>query len=279
MVTEINILLPDATAQKKRYVENGEWDLIKSVAFVDSQRYAQFQIQLVLARRSTLLMLITILPSVILSILNIMVFLLPPESGERISFTLTLLLALAVFLTIMSDNIPKSSSPMPILSYLIGLQLFLSAIICFVTVINLNFYYKEDRTQNVSCLSFGCLKQKGHSTTASDQIFTDEKYCQKSAANTQSDLKPSVIEIGTSDAPSRISSPEKRCTCRSSKEPETTTHLTSVDKVTSQSRLTWKDISKYVDRVMFIVSFIYSVVLTGVILYILQTRGGSNDGD
>ena len=145
-----------------------------------------------------------------LSVLNIMVFLLPPETGNRIGFTLTLLLALTVFLTIMSDNIPKSSSPMRIWSYLIGLQLLLSSIICFVTVIKLNFYYKEDQTDIPSCVSLGCHKQEGHDVIETEQTSADDKSCHKSTANRQSELKPSVVESVTSEAPPGVSTARKR---------------------------------------------------------------------
>ena len=274
---EINIELPDGTAKKRDYVENGEWDLVKSVAFVDSERYAQFQIQLILARRSTLLVLITILPTVLLSALNAMVFILPPESGERISFTLTLLLALAVFFTIMSDNIPKSSSPMPILSYLIGLQLLMGGIICFVTVINLYVYYKDQQDAIPACFSLNCLRHPNRDIMSADQSSAGDAHvhnghCQTPSTVKYSDWKSSTDMIPSTDLKllfSRVNNESSGDKPRLEGS-DTNRRLTTPDRISSSPRMTWKKISIYVDRIMFIISFIYCLVVTVVVLYILQ---------
>jgi hypothetical protein len=46
-----------------------------------------------------------------MSILNVFVFLLPADSGERVGYAITMLLAIAVFLTISSDSLPAMSNP------------------------------------------------------------------------------------------------------------------------------------------------------------------------
>ena len=58
-----------------------------------------------------------------------MVFLLPQESGERVSFSVTVLLSFAVFLTVIGDNIPKTSSPMPFVCYYVVIVLITSGLI------------------------------------------------------------------------------------------------------------------------------------------------------
>ena len=42
-----------------------------------------------------------------------LVFLLPPESGEKVSLAVTLLLAMTVFLLVVMDNIPSTSEVVP----------------------------------------------------------------------------------------------------------------------------------------------------------------------
>ena len=48
-----------------------------------------------------------VMPVVLLSALNIMVFLIPVDSGEKISYGITVLLALSVFLSIVADMLPR----------------------------------------------------------------------------------------------------------------------------------------------------------------------------
>ena len=43
-------------------------------------------------------------------------FLLPPESGERISLCLTTLLGIAVYAMVVADNVPESSREVPLIS-------------------------------------------------------------------------------------------------------------------------------------------------------------------
>jgi hypothetical protein len=55
--------------------------------------------------------LVNIICSSLMCILNIFVFLLPADSGERVGYAITVLLAIAVFLTISSDSLPATSNP------------------------------------------------------------------------------------------------------------------------------------------------------------------------
>ena len=49
------------------------------------------------------------MPVLVLGPLNILAFLMP--RGERAAYTVTMLLAMAVFLTVIGDNIPKTCTP------------------------------------------------------------------------------------------------------------------------------------------------------------------------
>ncbi|KAK3107149.1 hypothetical protein FSP39_008161 [Pinctada imbricata] len=94
----------------------GPGDIFSSVCHADVTKYPfdiQHKIKLVLTiqRESTFYVVGLILPITLLTMLNLLVFLLPVESGERISYSITVLLAMTVFLTIASDNLPPTSKP------------------------------------------------------------------------------------------------------------------------------------------------------------------------
>ncbi len=46
---------------------------------------------------------------------DLSVFWIPPDSGEKITLTITLLLALTVFLQLITEYTPKSSKSLPII--------------------------------------------------------------------------------------------------------------------------------------------------------------------
>ncbi len=68
-------------------------------------------------------------------------FLLPPESGEKITLTITILLALTVFLQLITEYTPKAAETLPIIGiyFNFNLILVLTSIILTITVLNFQF--------------------------------------------------------------------------------------------------------------------------------------------
>ena len=103
---------------KETQIANGKWDLIgascesssSSLQYTLLDGYLQsIQYKLIFRRRRTFYMLNYILPVVFLALTSSMVFLLPVETGERMSVTVTVLLAYSVYLSMISENIPENS--------------------------------------------------------------------------------------------------------------------------------------------------------------------------
>lgn len=60
-------------------------------------------------RLTTYYVIAVIFPVIFLTLTATLVFALPSESGEKMGTSITVLLAFAVYLTIVSDNMPKTS--------------------------------------------------------------------------------------------------------------------------------------------------------------------------
>ena len=84
--------------------------------------YPELTYTLHLRRRARFFLMNTIVPSTLISFLAFLSFSLPPDSGERIGLVITTLLSLAVFMMIISDQIPPTSEVFPLL------QKFLTAV-------------------------------------------------------------------------------------------------------------------------------------------------------
>ena len=83
-----------------------------------------------------------------MSILNVFVCLLPADSGERVGYAITVLLAIAVFLTISSDSLPATSnSRISTISLLLFTDVIISAIIVILVIIGLRFYHRRDKSK------------------------------------------------------------------------------------------------------------------------------------
>ncbi len=56
-----------------------------------------------------------ILPCMMMSVLTLLVFCLPPDSGEKIALGVTVLLAFSVFMLAISEKLPETSESIPLL--------------------------------------------------------------------------------------------------------------------------------------------------------------------
>jgi hypothetical protein len=88
-----------------------------------------------------------VIPIVILGLLNGLVFLLPADSGERVGYAVTAFLTFAVFLTMVSENLPKASQPMSLLCYFLTLMLVMSALSTVITIMTLRVYHQDESTE------------------------------------------------------------------------------------------------------------------------------------
>ena len=56
-----------------------------------------------------------IVPYIVLAVLTVFSFYLPPESGERMGLVITILLGLTVFMMVFTDNVPRTSEVTPLI--------------------------------------------------------------------------------------------------------------------------------------------------------------------
>ncbi|XP_055894100.1 acetylcholine receptor subunit alpha-like isoform X2 [Biomphalaria glabrata] len=119
------------------FIKHGEWELkdtnltIKELVAA-GWKGSTIELKFELKRRPTFLLINIVLPVVFLSFLNILVFIIPADSGEKISYGITVLLALSVFLSIVGSLLPRSGEATPKLT----IYLFLLLIISMLTVID-----------------------------------------------------------------------------------------------------------------------------------------------
>ena len=99
---------------RKYFQENGEWTVLKtwnerSEFDEDGYSYAKVIYNFRLERRAVYYGLNTMLPVLLNSLLIPLVFLLPHDSGEKIGYCLTVLLAYVVILTIVTAGLPTTA--------------------------------------------------------------------------------------------------------------------------------------------------------------------------
>lgn len=94
-----------------------------------------------MARRFKYQMFYMVAPCLIMSILTLVSFWIPSESGERIGFVTTLLLGMMVFLLVVPDSLPESSKAIPVLGILLMCTLVLISIVLLATIVVLRCFH------------------------------------------------------------------------------------------------------------------------------------------
>lgn len=178
--------------------------------------------EMVLHRRPMFFVVNILLPITTLSVLQLFVFIVPIDSGERISFSLTVLLSLSVYMTLISDNLPPGAESMASMCYLLVCIMVESAFTCLCNIISVALYYRY--LENVKLCSFWYWFVK---------IFCKRQYCTRQG-KVQVDIKSDVCEneMGI-DNDDRVNN----------------THTSQNIK---ENPITWKDVSKAFDRAIAI---------------------------
>ncbi|XP_078612075.1 neuronal acetylcholine receptor subunit alpha-10-like [Branchiostoma floridae x Branchiostoma japonicum] len=146
----VNISLVNPTADRGIFTLNEEWILngtpMSRLAVVYPccvNPYITIVLTLQLERRSYFYMFNMVLPCIILMVLNLFGFYIPPDSGERLGFFITILLALVVFLQVLSDSLPKTSTTTPQLGQFFAATIALVGISCLASIVVIRMSYSS----------------------------------------------------------------------------------------------------------------------------------------
>jgi len=219
---------------------NSEW-------FVDDKTYykketlgfTELVFRLYLSRQSGFYVLTIIIPTIGLSVLGAMVFLLPHESGERVGFSITVLLSLAVFLTVIADNMPKTSKPVPLLCIFLADQVVAALLETVFVILNWMLYQRAEKGKQI-----GTFYKK-------IVLFTSLR-CGKGR---------------------KIADPNIVMEMTENKIVENRT----IDDDDDNNGMTWKDVAAAVDKIMFVVFLTNAIVPTAMFLGYVTTSAQLNE--
>ena len=121
--SKMNITTNSDSISTHDFQPNGEWHIagtsatwnITVLQCCPGIGYAHVVFTLHLKRRSQFYIVNIVLPCLMLSVLIMIGFFLPPDAGEKISLGISVLLAFTVFLLMIADNIPRTSLAIPLM--------------------------------------------------------------------------------------------------------------------------------------------------------------------
>ncbi|KAL4237560.1 Neuronal acetylcholine receptor subunit alpha-7 [Mactra antiquata] len=215
----------------EHYVENSVWEFLSShVCRDDKGIKSGIAFRFVIRRRADFFIINVFLPIVCLSLLCLLVFAIPIESGERISFSLTTLLTVVLFMSLMGSIIPPSAETIPTMCYFLFAELMKSLLVCACNIWSLKCYNTP---------SDGQVPGKGLRKLAT--IF-------RSCANGRH-KKVHSFDRGIDHSHGK------------DLEGETTTSFN-----TDTFEIDWKDVSKALDRLFAVIMVLFSIICYAIVV-------------
>ncbi|XP_071100920.1 neuronal acetylcholine receptor subunit alpha-6-like isoform X2 [Haliotis cracherodii] len=254
---ELDLFKFGSGVETAEFERNGEWNLIQAFAEreerthdVDAETYATVSFVFKMQRKPDYYGINIILPVVVLSFLSALVFVLPPDSGEKMGYSLTVLLSFAVFLTLIADRMPTTSRDTSYMAVYLSAILCLSGLSVVLTIFVLDLNYREDqvppwleRITTAIIMPLICVRgcrRKSRSVAVSD------------------DMKLRTVRTGPTQT----------------KEPAAGEEPTGRESsARSGAGLTWKDIARVFDAFMFRLYMIVIVIISAMFFTVLGIQG------
>uniref|UniRef100_A0A452S1F5 Cholinergic receptor nicotinic alpha 7 subunit n=1 Tax=Ursus americanus TaxID=9643 RepID=A0A452S1F5_URSAM len=105
--------------------------------------YPDVTFTVTIRRRTLYYGLNLLIPCVLISALALLVFLLPADSGEKISLGITVLLSLTVFMLLVAEIMPATSDSVPLIAQYFASTMIIVGLSVVVTVIVLQYHHHD----------------------------------------------------------------------------------------------------------------------------------------
>ncbi|XP_023698977.1 neuronal acetylcholine receptor subunit beta-2 [Paramormyrops kingsleyae] len=151
--TEIDLVLKSDVASMDDFTPSGEWDIIalpgrRNENPADST-YVDITYDFIIRRKPLFYTINLIIPCVLITSLAILVFYLPSDCGEKMTLCISVLLALTVFLLLISKIVPPTSLDVPLVGKYLMFTMVLVTFSIVTSVCVLNVHHRSPTTHTM----------------------------------------------------------------------------------------------------------------------------------
>ena len=140
------------------YVPNGEWELIATPVNkvmpayegTENDSYVELHFYIHIRRKTIYYGMNWIVPSVLFLLSNVLGFTMPAECGEKITLQTTNLLSVTVFLGMVADITPPTSTSVPIIAAFFSISMIVLGSSIIFTLLIINVHFRSPRTHKMS---------------------------------------------------------------------------------------------------------------------------------
>ena len=124
--------------------------------------FSLMQFELKVARLPAYYVLYLVLPCLCLCFMSLCIFFIPPDTGERTGFGITVVLAMSVYLLVISDKLPEKSNQRPLIGVLYIILFFIMSGTLLAVVFTTHLAFKRTKPPRTLRHFFcnRCLKKK-----------------------------------------------------------------------------------------------------------------------
>ncbi|KAM9861305.1 neuronal acetylcholine receptor subunit beta-4 [Aulostomus maculatus] len=151
--TEIDLILKSEVASMDDFTPSGEWDILalpgrRTVNPLDAT-YVDLTYDFIIKRKPLFYTINLIIPCVLITSLAILVFYLPSDCGEKMTLCISVLLALTVFLLLISKIVPPTSLDVPLIGKYLMFTMVLVTFSIITSVCVLNVHHRSPSTHTM----------------------------------------------------------------------------------------------------------------------------------
>ncbi|XP_049539563.1 neuronal acetylcholine receptor subunit alpha-7-like [Anopheles darlingi] len=139
------------------FITNGEWELLgvpgkRNEIYYNCcpEPYIDITFAILIRRKTLYYFFNLIVPCVLIASMALLGFTLPPDSGEKLSLGVTILLSLTVFLNMVAETMPATSDAVPLLGTYFNCIMFMVASSVVSTILILNYHHRNSDTHEMS---------------------------------------------------------------------------------------------------------------------------------
>uniref|UniRef100_A0A8K9XCY8 Cholinergic receptor, nicotinic, beta 2 n=1 Tax=Oncorhynchus mykiss TaxID=8022 RepID=A0A8K9XCY8_ONCMY len=151
--TEIDLILRSDVASMDDFTPSGEWDIIALPGRRNENpadpTYVDITYDFIIRRKPLFYTINLIIPCVLITSLAILVFYLPSDCGEKMTLCISVLLALTVFLLLISKIVPPTSLDVPLVGKYLMFTMVLVTFSIVTSVCVLNVHHRSPTTHTM----------------------------------------------------------------------------------------------------------------------------------
>ncbi|CAM4620435.1 neuronal acetylcholine receptor subunit beta-2 [Lepidochelys kempii] len=151
--TEIDLVLKSDVASLDDFTPSGEWDIIalpgRRNENPEDSTYVDITYDFIIRRKPLFYTINLIIPCILITSLAILVFYLPSDCGEKMTLCISVLLALTVFLLLISKIVPPTSLDVPLVGKYLMFTMVLVTFSIVTSVCVLNVHHRSPTTHTM----------------------------------------------------------------------------------------------------------------------------------